>query len=324
MPGSVVAIIGAGVAGLACGRVLSEAGFEVRIIDKGRGPGGRCSSRRTAPGRFDHGAVYFTARDEAFRGAVEGWQAAGCVAPWDGRFFKDGERHDPGEPWYVGTPGMNAFVRHEAEALSAEFGVEIGTPGEGRDGRFDLSTKGGHQVADADFVVLAVPAPQALALLPDDSGLRTGAAAASFDPCWTLLAAFNGEHDPGFDAHMKSEGPADMLVWQAGRPGREPGSRFVLHGSPSFSRENLEADPDDVSDLLLKELHTMVPGLPRLAELTMVHRWRYARVAEAAPGDFGLDLDDGFATCGDWHIAPRIEAAWLSGHRLGRKLAREL
>ena len=40
------AIIGAGIAGLACAQKLKQAGRSVKLFDKGRGPGGRMSTRR--------------------------------------------------------------------------------------------------------------------------------------------------------------------------------------------------------------------------------------------------------------------------------------
>ncbi|MFX9626906.1 FAD-dependent oxidoreductase, partial [Acinetobacter baumannii] len=41
-----IGIIGAGIAGLTCGEALVRAGHSVRLFDKGRGPGGRMSTRR--------------------------------------------------------------------------------------------------------------------------------------------------------------------------------------------------------------------------------------------------------------------------------------
>jgi predicted NAD/FAD-dependent oxidoreductase len=81
-----IAIIGAGLAGAAAGRSLQEAGHQVTLFDKGRGPGGRMSTRRmeTALGtvRLDHGAQFFTVRGEGLTKAVAGWTAAGACAPW--------------------------------------------------------------------------------------------------------------------------------------------------------------------------------------------------------------------------------------------------
>ena len=51
-----IVIIGAGVSGLLCGKRLTEAGYSVLLIDKGRNVGGRLSTRRTDDAIFHHGA----------------------------------------------------------------------------------------------------------------------------------------------------------------------------------------------------------------------------------------------------------------------------
>ena len=43
-----IVIIGAGMSGIACARALRKAGAPVRLIDKGRGIGGRVATRRVA------------------------------------------------------------------------------------------------------------------------------------------------------------------------------------------------------------------------------------------------------------------------------------
>ena len=83
-----IAIIGAGMAGLACARRLAYHGRAVRLFEKGRKAGGRLSTRRieTALGtvQFDHGAQYFTARDADF--AAEPELAADRIAAvWPSR-----------------------------------------------------------------------------------------------------------------------------------------------------------------------------------------------------------------------------------------------
>ena len=51
-----IAIVGAGVAGLTGALALRDAGCEVVVFDKGRGPGGRTATRRAGALSFDHGA----------------------------------------------------------------------------------------------------------------------------------------------------------------------------------------------------------------------------------------------------------------------------
>lgn len=100
-----IGIVGAGMAGLACAEELTSLGHEVRLFDKGREPGGRMSTRRipTSAGEanFDHGAQYFTVRDDAFQQKVAAWISEGAAAPWP----------PAGSDAYVGVPAMNAPVR---------------------------------------------------------------------------------------------------------------------------------------------------------------------------------------------------------------------
>ena len=84
-----VAIIGAGISGLACARRLRDAGLEATLFDKSRGIGGRFATRRANPGHpevaFDHGATHFTARSEGFTKLVAAWEKAGLAAPAAGQ-----------------------------------------------------------------------------------------------------------------------------------------------------------------------------------------------------------------------------------------------
>ena len=71
-----VAVIGAGITGLTVATDLAAAGHEVSLFDKSRGPGGRCATRRSTVGAFDHGAPGFSATTAAFRAQVAAWRTA--------------------------------------------------------------------------------------------------------------------------------------------------------------------------------------------------------------------------------------------------------
>ena len=50
-----VLVVGAGISGCICARRLSDLGHEVTVVEKGRGVGGRMSTRRMNGARIDHG-----------------------------------------------------------------------------------------------------------------------------------------------------------------------------------------------------------------------------------------------------------------------------
>ncbi len=80
MPKSrLIAVIGAGIAGLACARTLAQAGHRVAVFEKSWRPGGRMATRASPFGGFDHGAQYFTVRDARFALALQ--TVPGCANP---------------------------------------------------------------------------------------------------------------------------------------------------------------------------------------------------------------------------------------------------
>ena len=61
-----IAIVGTGIAGLSTAQALRTAGLSIQLFDKGRGLGGRMTSKRSDAGHLDLGTQYFTARDRRF------------------------------------------------------------------------------------------------------------------------------------------------------------------------------------------------------------------------------------------------------------------
>ena len=99
-----ICIVGAGIAGLTAADTLRSAGWAVTVVDKGRGVGGRMATRRIDSSSFDHGAQFFTARDERFKARVHAWEAAGIAQNW--------HTSPAGEPRYRGVEGMSSIPKH--------------------------------------------------------------------------------------------------------------------------------------------------------------------------------------------------------------------
>ncbi|MGY1723016.1 FAD-dependent oxidoreductase [Blastococcus sp. SYSU DS0533] len=105
-------VIGAGIAGLACARALQEAGRDVQVLDRGRAPCGRLSSRTVRGRPVDLGASSLTAGDgSSFAAVVAGWVDRGLAPPWTDTFAvlgPDGFRKRKSGPLRYGTPAGSA------------------------------------------------------------------------------------------------------------------------------------------------------------------------------------------------------------------------
>ena len=306
-----IGIVGAGMAGLACAERLTARGAEVVLFDKGRGPGGRMSSRRlpTSMGEaaFDHGAQYFTVRDTAFRQRVDAWMLESTVAPWPAA----------GHGAYVGVPAMNAPIRQMAGRQKVRWATRVARlESFPRGMRFVLESG---EALDFDLGVVATPAEQAADLLaataPD---LAERARAVPSEPCWTLMLAFSERVPVATDCRRNG----DIIGWAArngSKPGRSSLETWVVQASPAWSRAHLEADAGWVAATLERELAKLLNLVlpPCLARCS--HRWRYAKCGAEGAGAI-FDRDRRLGICGDWLLGPRVEAAWLSGTTLAERM----
>lgn len=313
-----VVVIGAGLAGLACARALALRGCGVRVFDKGRSPGGRATSRREPGERiFDHGAHYFTARDPWLVDQVARWEVEGAVARWAPRVRRHGEpaADRPREDWWVGRPRMGALAAHLARGLDVHLGRTVTRAT--FDGRlWQLAIEGDGAMATCDALVVAVPAAQCAAILSEEEAVVAVARSARMDPCWAVVVALEQEIDGDADVLLDPQGPVAWAAREGSKPGREPPAGEVwwtLHASVAWSREHLEASPEEVVAALPRALEARW-GRPLGAVIAgRAHRWRYARVEKVAEGGPLGHEAHALVVCGDWTAGARVEGAFTSG-----------
>ncbi|MDR5867848.1 NAD(P)/FAD-dependent oxidoreductase [Halomonas koreensis] len=325
------AVIGAGIAGLACARALADAGRDVVVLDKARGPGGRMSSRRLGETAIELGAQGFRASHPAFRAEVDAWRRAGVAAPWPAALWRleDGRprRRTDGRPRFTGRPRMSAVTRHLATGLDLRPGTRVEALRRAAEG-WRLVDAAGEVHGPFATVVLALPAPQAGRLVaPHDPGLAAACRAVPQRACWAAWARLEAPLAlPGAEADWPllelETGPLRRVIRHGSKPGRAARPELLtLLADLDWSERHLEAAPEAMADGLLEALAAALPdvALPRV-RARGAHRWRYAEPAAIPPGeDFRLG-ERGLALCGDGWRGARIEDAWLSGHHLGEAL----
>ncbi len=317
-----IAIIGAGLSGLSCANALAEAGVSVRVYDKGRGPGGRTSTRRAEVAGvelgFDHGAQYFTVRDPRIETQVLDWERIGVVKPWEGRvavLSTDGRVESySDEPRFVGTPTMSAICQHLAADRDVRCGVAISRVERGADG-LALFDSNETDLGIFDRVVCTAPPRQTAALLADAAPeIARRAREVVMKPCWALMAAFESTLDVPFDGAFINDGPLSWIARMGSKPlrPREPDA-WVLHASPDWSRARLEASREEVAGPLLDALFQAI-GRPRQDAIWQAaHRWRYALAETPLAVGCLADEDARIVACGDWTSGNRVEGALLAG-----------
>ncbi|MFN0246419.1 MAG: NAD(P)/FAD-dependent oxidoreductase [Kofleriaceae bacterium] len=309
-----IAVIGAGLAGLACARSLTDAGLRVVVLDKGRGPGGRTSTRREGSHRFDHGAARLELGAPELAARRAAWEADGVIAPWQP--ITSGTS-DHAATW-IGVPGSNALAWHLAHGLDLRLQAQVERIDADRANTWRVVLADGEVIGPFSFVIVTAPAPQTLVLLATTALDAYGSTLASveFAPCLVAMVVVKA-HDLDLDELHVSEGPLAQAHRMDRRPGRDSGlgeQRWVLQGRDQWSAAHIDHDLGRATDELVA---AFVRTLPCEVLESRGHRWRFARATRRIAAPFLLDRGRGIGLAGDWFEAgtraPAASRALISG-----------
>jgi renalase len=319
---SQIAVIGAGLAGLSCASALVNAGMQVKIFEKSRGVAGRMSTRKGDGWQCDHGARYFTARDPAFQNQLAVWLEQGVAAQWHTPIGVY-ENHTwqsskPSDPRYVGTPWMTSPAHHLAQSLDIHHSHTITQINRAQQ-QWQLHTAE-HGVLEykPDWIILAIPAPQALLLTQKvDPAIAVLHDQAKTEGCWTMMLRFNEAVTMPFEAAFINDGILSWVARNNAKPERTGDEVWVIHGQSQWSQDHIDADPQTIAPQMIAAFIALGGKAP--VEY-VIHRWRYASSDPAYQARFHCNAAQGIAYCGDWLHGGRVEGAWLSGQALANAI----
>jgi len=326
-PDRPVVVVGGGIAGVACARVLADAGVPVRLVDRGHRLGGRMAVRHEDVAgvrrAIDIGASYFTVRDERFAAVAEGWRSRGLARVWTPTLqvlSTDGPATSShGVDRWAAADGLRSLVEDLAAGIPVTHAREVE--------EVDL-TDGLHVDGEpAAAVVLAMPEPQAYDLLPepvaDSLELGRGLDWAPTIAVWGAWA--ERWWSPDLEGAFVDGSPVVSWIADDGRRRGDGAAVLVAHVTGVFATARLD-DPASAVEPVLAELGALLGrGAPVPApEWVRSHRWALAspRHPHAASYALGPHL---VGVCGDaWGPQARVEQAWISGHELGTALRQRL
>ncbi|AGU50285.1 FAD-dependent oxidoreductase [Variovorax paradoxus B4] len=330
------AVVGAGIAGVACARTLVQAGHKATVFEREAAPGGRMASVDSAFGRFDSGTQYFTVRDPRFALALEA--TPNLCRPWSANLVRVLDAHGrvaeaalPGhESHWVAQPGMDALVAHWAAPLGDSLVVDTQVTQIEPDAldpkRWQLRTAGEddsqHVYSGFDAVLLAVPPSRTRVLLGDgklSASISQKIEPVRIAPCWTLMIAFpqanqaNMSHlGPQWNAARSTHHRVAWLARESSKPGRERVERWTLQASAAWSQEHLRDDAARVEAKLLRAF-AEITGIHAAPTHAQARCWNEAQTQVPVGKSHLWDAKARIGVAGDWCTGHRVEDAFLSG-----------
>lgn len=358
-----VAIIGGGIAGLACGLALQRRGVRASVFDTGkRGPGGRASSRilqhRGETFVVDHAAQAITAKapevldlfgEMERKGVVNRWRGVVGTLAADGTFKR---RDDSKEgPLWIGNDeqGIGAVAEWLAKEQRVYRDVWVARLGWSDGDLWRLSDQRGRQVGEPDYsyVVMAhngkcadrliktapertvAHDPLRCRFVPQASKTTDRLELNSLWMCIVTappgVANFDGAWVEGHS----------VLSWMGNNASKYPGAAsreaWTLISTAAYGTANKcpqEFIPPKVRDQVSREMCEAFSELVGVkvpaGNVLHLQLWGAAVPVNRCEQHFIHDATARIGICGDWLTTPSIEGAMFSGFALAAAIHKDL
>jgi renalase len=307
--GSSITVIGAGICGLSLAVLLQEKGHRVTVLEKSKGLGGRMATRRTANGKFDHGAQFYTLK-EPIETDHERWLQMGLTHRWIDK---------NGFSCFTSSTGMASLAKELASRVQVQLEhkvVQIESSAKG----WNIITEKSPRVS-TDHLILTAPLPQSLDLLRK-SGIEYPATLDAITYTKALVGLFENSHFGDFGKNFSSY-TEDLHPTKLFSISNQHSK--LLSAIPSWTitmnAEFSENFYDESDEIILTKMVAEIRMIAESFQFTefQLKRWRYNTPRGRFP-ELYLRVRDGLYLAGDAFGGASILGALRSAQRLAKEI----
>ena len=292
-------------AGLSAANELVKNGHQVVVLDKGRGVGGRMSTRTINEVKADHGAQYFSAKTSEFQELIKKLQSENIVAEWT--------IPQRANVRYVGGKGMNTIPKRLAQNLNVVLNEKVILISEN-----EIKTESGNSYS-FDNLIITIPIPQIIDLL-NQSKIKISTQdqavfdSIHYDPCIAVMAVLNQSTDIVGGGIILENQP---VAWIADnfQKGITSVPTATLHASASYSAKHFDNDLQNVAKEMLSSVNQYITS--NNVQSFQVHRWKFSNAVKRYDKPFYQVENQNIFLGGDGFGIGNVEGAFLSGYNLG-------
>ena len=302
-----IIIIGAGMAGLSAARILTQKGYEVIVLDKGRGVGGRMSTRTVENAKADHGAQYFSVKTPEFQTLISELQSDNVTAEWH-LAQRENVR-------YIGAKGMNTIPKKMASLSSVLVNekvilIENNT----------VKTESGN-IYPFDKLLITMPIPQVIDLFQNSKMLfsendKSVLGEIKYEPCIAVVAVLKEPTKIVSGGIILENQPVSWIADNF-QKGITQIPTVTIHASSAYSVKRFDDDVHEVAKDMLSSVNQYINSENIVS--SQIHRWRFSNATKRHEAHFYQIENHAIYLAGDGFGMGNVEGAFLSGYHLGNR-----
>ena len=295
-------------AGLSAARILTQKGHDVTVLDKGRGVGGRMSTRTIENAKADHGAQYFSVKTPEFQALISELQTENITAEWH-LAQRENVR-------YVGAKGMNTIPKKMASTLNVLVNEKVNLI-ENNVVKTELGN-----IYNFDNLIITIPIPQIIELF-QNSKINFSATDKNviqkieYEPCIAVMAVLKQPTEIISGGIILENQP---VAWIADnfQKGITETPTVTIHASATYSVKRFDDDLKEVAKDMLSSVNQYIK--PENIVSSQTHRWKFSNATKRYEKPFYQLENKAIYLAGDGFGMGNVEGAFLSGYHLGMNL----
>ena len=294
-------------AGLSAARILTQKGYEVIVLDKGRGVGGRMSTRTVENAKADHGAQYFSVKTPEFQTLISELQSDNVTAEWH-LAQRENVR-------YIGAKGMNTIPKKMASLSSVLVNekvilIENNT----------VKTESGN-IYPFDKLVITIPIPQVIDLFQNSKMLfsendKSVLGEIKYEPCIAVVAVLKEPTKIVSGGIILENQPVSWIADNF-QKGITQIPTVTIHASSAYSVKRFDDDVHEVAKDMLSSVNQYINSENIVS--SQIHRWRFSNATKRHEAHFYQIENHAIYLAGDGFGMGNVEGAFLSGYHLGNR-----
>lgn len=334
----VIGVVGASIAGLAVARSLGQQGHQVIVFEKGSSFSGRFTTLKAGNNQtpVDVHVPYVQAHGEEFKSFVDELVAKGLMKSLQAKVssyvngeFSGNSMDFEGSELYTTTKGMVAVAQYMARYADVKFNsTVVGITYIGNDTKkkapwmINLSS---FEVFELDAVVIALPSPQANAVLEnaqDETPVRKVLASINkirYAARYSVIATYPNKKLSDWSVLEVGGSDVELIVNESSKNNSND-LILTIHSSNDFFLKAVNLHQTEIIDSLLKSATTILGDFIYNPETTELDKRIYVQPETHLKESFinVTGLDGKLGVIGDYFAGNSMESAYVSGLSLAK------